>query len=93
MWTTLNIKVTFILRVGRKWKGRAGDNYKSTLNIEFEQDWSVGLGATLGADKKFKIFILSKMAPTIFIKFCRFIVHSTPQQYDAIAYSWKNPWN
>ena len=24
MWTTLNIKVPLILRVGRKWKGRAG---------------------------------------------------------------------
>ena len=26
----------------------AGDICKSALNIEFEQDWSVGLGATLG---------------------------------------------
>ena len=25
----------------------AGDNCKTTLNIEFEQDWSVGLGAKL----------------------------------------------
>ena len=40
--------VSLILRVSRKWKGRAGDNYKSNLNIEFDQDWSVGLGATLG---------------------------------------------
>ena len=48
MWTTLNIKVPLILRVGEKWKGRAGDNYKNTLNIEFEQDSSVGLGAMLG---------------------------------------------
>ena len=48
MWTTLNIKVSLILRVGEKWKGLAGDNYKTTLNIEFEQDWSVGLGAMLG---------------------------------------------
>ena len=47
MWTTLNIKVSLILMVGRKWKGRAGDNCKSTLNIEFEKDWQVGLGATL----------------------------------------------
>ena len=42
MWTTLHF------RVGQKWKGLAGDNCKITLNIEFEQDWSVGLGATLG---------------------------------------------
>ena len=40
LWTTLNIKVPLLLRVGRKWKGRAGDNYKSILNMEFEQDWS-----------------------------------------------------
>ena len=48
MWTTLNINVPLILRVGRNWKGRARDNYKSTLNMEFEQDWSFTLGATLG---------------------------------------------
>ena len=48
MWTTLNIKVSLILRVGGKWKECAGDNSKSDLNIEFEQDWSVGLGAMLG---------------------------------------------
>ena len=50
MWTTLYIKVDLplILRVGQKWKGLAGDNFKSALNIEFEKDWSVGLGATLG---------------------------------------------
>ena len=46
--TTLNIKVPLILRVDQKWKGLAGDNCKTTLNIEFEQDCSVGLGATLG---------------------------------------------
>ena len=47
MWTTLNVTVPLILRAGQKWKGLAGDNC-TTLNIEFEQDWSVGLGATLG---------------------------------------------
>ena len=31
----------------------AGDNCKRTLNMEFEQDWSVGLGATLGDGKNF----------------------------------------
>ena len=51
MWTTHNIKVPLILRLDRKWKGLARDNCKSTLNIELEQDWSVGLGATLGADE------------------------------------------
>ena len=48
VWTTLNIKVPLILRVGRKWKGRAGDNYKGIVNTQFEQDWSFTLGATLG---------------------------------------------
>ena len=47
MWTTLNIKVSLMLRVARKLKGWAGDYYKSARNIEFEQDWLVGLGATL----------------------------------------------
>ena len=42
MRTTLNFR-------GRgKTKKAARDIYKRTLDIEFEQDWSVGLGATLG---------------------------------------------
>ena len=45
---SFNIKVPVILRVSRKLKGRAVDNCKSALNIEFEQDWSIGIGATLG---------------------------------------------
>ena len=40
-------KIKVILKVGRKWKGWAGDNYKRTVNIKFEQDWSVGLGAMI----------------------------------------------
>ena len=48
MWTTLNIKIPSILRVGQKWRALATDNCKTALNIEFEQDWSAGLGATLG---------------------------------------------
>ena len=59
VWTTLNIKVPLILRVGRKWKGRAGDNYKSILNIEFEQDCSFILGATLGDRYKIKKYYSS----------------------------------
>ena len=31
------------------------------------------------------------MALTLFIKCCRFIVHSTPQQYDTIGYSREFP--
>ena len=47
-------------------------------------------GSSYRLREKLKIFIFSKMAEMIFIKFCRFIVHSTSQQYDAIGYSRKN---
>ena len=50
-------ELPLILRVGRKLKGRAGDNYKSTLNIEFEQDLSFTLGGTLGDGQKIKKYI------------------------------------
>ena len=39
MWTTLNFKGS------SKTKKQAGDIYKGTPDIEFEQDWLVGLGA------------------------------------------------
>ena len=42
MWTTLN----FTGR--RKTKKTARDIYKRTLDIEFEQDRSIGLGSTIG---------------------------------------------
>ena len=38
--------------VDQKLKGRARDNCRRALNIEFEQDWSVGLGAMLGDGEK-----------------------------------------
>ena len=41
-------KLPLILIVGWKGKKQAGDICKGTPDIEFEQDWSVGLGATLG---------------------------------------------
>ena len=48
MWTTLNFE-------GRsKMKKRARDICKGTLDIEFEQDWSVGLVATYSMDRKRK---------------------------------------
>ena len=40
-------KLPLIFSVDRKWK-KAGDICMGTLNIEFEQDWSVGLVVTLG---------------------------------------------
>ena len=32
-----------------------------TLDTEFEHDWSVGLGATLGADRKINIFLVRRI--------------------------------
>ena len=52
--TCLLCELPLILRLGRKWKGLAGDNCKKTLNIEFEQDWAVALSATLGDGYKNK---------------------------------------
>ena len=46
----------------KKW---AGDICKGTLNIEFEQDWSVGLCATIGdaTDRKLKTTFFSGIFP------------------------------
>ena len=44
-YRTLNFK-------DRSEKKPAGDIYKIALDIEFEQDWHVGLGTTLGDGKK-----------------------------------------
>ena len=52
-------KLPLILMVGRKRKKRAGDICKRTLNIEFEQDSSVGLGATLRERQKIKNYFFS----------------------------------
>ena len=41
--------------------------------------------------KKFKILIFSKMAPTILIKFCGFIVHSKPNNMILSAFAGKIP--
>ena len=41
--------------------------------------------------KKFKILIFSKMAPTILIKFCGFIVHSKPNIMTLSAFPGKIP--
>ena len=46
MWTTLNFD-------GRsKTKKRARDISKGILDIEFERDWSVGLGAITGGSHR-----------------------------------------
>ena len=48
MWTTLNFEGRSKMK-----KKRARDICKGTLDIEFERDWWVGLGATLGVVKTF----------------------------------------
>ena len=40
-------------------KKQAGDICKGTPDIEFEQNWSVGLGATLGDRQKIKNYFFS----------------------------------
>ena len=45
--------------VARKRKEQAEDIYKGTPDIEFEQDWSVGLGAILADGKKIKNYLSS----------------------------------
>ena len=52
-------EVPLILRVDRKRKKRARDICKGTLDIEFELDWSFGLGATLGDGQTIKNYFSS----------------------------------
>ena len=54
-------ELPLILRVDRKQKKRGGQDIfaKGTLDIEFEQDWSVGLGATLRERQKIKKYFSS----------------------------------
>ena len=47
MWTILNFE-------GRSKKKETGNICKGPPDIEFEQDWSVGLGATLRDRQKIK---------------------------------------
>ena len=52
-------ELPLILRVHRKRKKKRRDICKGTLDIEFERDWSVGLGATLGDGQKIKNYFSS----------------------------------
>ena len=47
-------ELPLILGEVRKWKKQAEDICKGTPDIEFEQDWSVGLDATLRERQKIK---------------------------------------
>ena len=53
MWTTLNFEGK---SKTKKW---ARDICKGTLDIEFEQDWLVGLGAILADGQKIKNYLSS----------------------------------
>ena len=52
-------ELPLILRVDRKRKERARNICKGTLGIEFERDWSFGLGATVGDEQKIKNYFSS----------------------------------
>ena len=52
MWTTLNCE-------GRSKKKETANICKGTPDIEFEQDWSVAIGATLGDGQKIKYYFSS----------------------------------
>ena len=52
-------ELTSIFKSRSKTKERAGDICKGTLDIEYERDWSVGLGATLGEGQKIKNYFSS----------------------------------
>ena len=53
MWTTLHFEGS------SKKKEDTGNICKGTSKIEFEQDWSVGLGATLRDRQKIKNYFYS----------------------------------
>ena len=56
MWTTLH----FEGRSGKKKRDRqTGNICKGTPDIEFEEDWSVGLDATLSERQKIKNYFSS----------------------------------
>ena len=53
MWTTLNFGGS------SKRKEQAEDIWKGTPDVEFEQDWSVGLGAVLADAQEIKNYFSS----------------------------------
>ena len=84
MWTTLNFGG------GSKLKGRAGDNYKSILNTEFEQDRSFTLDATLSNREKIKKQYSSYKDFYGKIRYCRIV---GVQMYNKSTKFDKNRWS
>ena len=84
MWTTLNIE-------GRsKSKKRARDISKGTLDIEFERDWSVGLGAMLGNGHKIKNYFSSFKDFSGKIRQCHIVevwMYNKPTNFDENRWS------
>ena len=52
-------KLPLILRIDQKRKKRARDISKRTIDIEYEREWPVGLGTTLGNGRKIKNYFSS----------------------------------
>ena len=50
-------ELPLILGVAQKWNEQAEDIYKGTPDIEFEEDWSVGLGTILADTQKIKNYL------------------------------------
>ena len=67
-------ELPLILRIDIKRKQRVGDICKGTLDIEYERDWSVGLGATLGDGQKIKNYFFSlrffREKPIVGLRMC-----------------------
>ena len=73
------------MRIDRKRKKQAGDISKRTLNIKFEQYWSVCPVATLGDGQKIKnnFFLVSEIFPGIAdsVILLRFECTTNPQNF------------
>ena len=64
MWTTLHFEGRSKKKNRRRKRRETGNICKGTPDTEFEQDWSVGLDATLRDRQKNKtIFLVSRIFP------------------------------
>ena len=81
MWTTLNF--------GGNSKKKSENICKGTPDIEFEQDWSVGLGAILADGQKIKNYFSSYKD---FFHIVGVRMYNKPTKYDQIGLShfWEN---
>ena len=66
-------ELSLILGVTRKRKEQAEDICKGRPDIEFEQDWSVGLGAILADEQKIKNYFYSFRDFSEISRYCRIV--------------------